>query len=344
MAINYYDVLGVDKKATQDEIKKAYRTLSKKYHPDKNPDNLEAEEKFKEVSESYEVLTNETKRRNYDLYGNPKGPQPNQMPGDDLRSQFASAFGFGFGFDNVADHGEDIGLQIGLTLEEIKNGVTKNIKYPKNSRCSSCSGNGSKFGTSITACSMCQGAGKIYTRTGPILHMRECGHCGGNGKFITEKCDNCAAAGFIAVEGEIEVSFPLGISNGFKLRYDGYGHDSMEPNGISGALYLIIKVEPHKIFERQDANLIYRLKLSFPDILLGKKVEVPTLEGIANFVVPPSTPVGKLFRLQGRGLPTLTAPTHIGDLIVVAEIVIPTQITDEERKLLEELQKSVNFT
>lgn len=339
MSKNYYDILEVTKAATKDEIKKAYRRLSKIYHPDKaGADNKEAEEKFKEISEAYNVLSDDEKKRNYDTYGNSNGGESF----DDLRRQYQEAFGtFGHGARVV--RGNAIPYFLSLSLEEIKTGVKKNIKYKKNILCKSCSGNGSKFGKSITNCSMCLGSGMTYTQSGSMRMERACGHCGGHGKFITEVCDHCQGSGAISKDMELEVDVPAGVYDGWKTRIVGYGHDAMAERGVPGDLFLIIQEQPHSFFEREGDDIFYELKMTFPDIILGTKVEVPTLDKSASFDVPSNTFPGKIFRLKGRGLPSCVESEVIGDLLVVIGVTVPAQITDEEKKLLEKLRKSDNF-
>lgn len=341
MSKNYYEILGVDKNASQDEIKKAYRSLSKKYHPDKNPDNPESEEKFKEVSEANEVLSDETKRRNYDTYGNAKGGGGgHEEDFEDLHNQFRSAFGFS---RNMQPRGESIPAFVVLTLDEIKSGVKKTVKYNRHVICSSCGGNGAKHGKSLTNCSLCLGAKVLHRRVGHMTIETPCHHCGGHGHFITEKCDDCHGVGMTNKNMEIEISVPSGVFDGWKERISGYGHDSKSPKGAPGDLFIIIQQEEHPYLERQDDDLIYNLKLSFPDMVLGTKVEIPALGSKVTFDVPSNTQAGKIFRIKGYGLPSVVQKGFIGDLLVVVSVAIPESITDEEKKVLEKLRKSNNF-
>jgi len=336
---DYYEVLGIAKTASKDEIKKAYRKLAVKYHPDKNPDDKEAEEIFKEAAEAYEHLSDETKKAHYDTYGHSKSGQ-NQA--DDIREQFRSAF-HGFGRGEVLYRGEDIHYGIKLTLEEIQKGARKTLKYSKHIRCVFCSGNGSKFGKSFSNCSMCGGAGEIHHIVGSFRIPTICNHCDGHGKFITEKCDQCNGSGAADQDMEVNVNIPAGVFADWKSGLPGYGHDCLETKGIPGNLIITIQEEPHQHFERQGNNLIYRLRLSFPDIVLGKKVRVPTLDTEVAFDVPPHTTSDKIFRLKGRGLPSIRQGEALGDLLVEVSIEVPDKITEEEKKLLEQLQKSCNF-
>lgn len=340
MSENYYEILGVNKAATAEEIKKAYRKLAMQFHPDKAGEDKESEEKFKRISEAYEVLSDDSKRRNYDAYGNAKG-RGHEESFDDIKNQFNNHFGH---FENVPQRGSSIPVYISLTLEEMKKGVHKKVKYKKNVVCSKCTGNGSKHGKSLTNCSICLGSGVLYSRFGPITHRVICHHCGGNGKFITEECEECHGAGMTQMDMELEVDLPAGAFDGWKTRIMGYGHDSNHSNGVPGDVVIIIQEEPHVHFERNGDDLLYRLELSFPDIVLGAKVEVPTLEGKVRFDVPPNTPIGKIFRISGHGFPSSMRRGHTGDLLAIAIVSVPENITIEEMKLLEKLRKSNNFT
>lgn len=333
---DYYEVLGVAKTATQEEIKKAYRKLSKIYHPDKTDGNLELEEKFKEVAEAYEHLSDTEKKKKYDTYGH----AAQQESFNDVRQQYYQAF---HGFGGITHRGDDVVYTLHVTLEEVHTGATKTIKYSKDTRCVFCNGNGSKYGKSFRNCSMCLGAGEIYRVMGGFRIPIECGHCGGNGKFVTEECDQCHGSGAKAQEIEMNLHIPAGVFTGWKSGLAGYGSESMIPGGSPGDLIIIIQEEKHPHFERQDSNLIYRLQLTFPEIIFGKKVTVPALDAEVIFDIPPHTPDGKMFRLRGRGLPSAIHKGHIGDMMVVVSVAVPEKITEEEKKLLQELQKSCNF-
>lgn len=341
MSKDYYNILEVDRAATQDEIKKSYRKLSKKYHPDKAGDDKESVEKFKEIAEAYEILSDEQKRKNYDQYGDPKGQSESFS---DIHSQFANAFGsFRRGSGGIV-RGESIVYNMPITLEEINTGILKKIKYKKNSMCKSCNGNGSKFGKSMSTCSACLGSGIKSTNLGGMYIQMPCNHCGGNGKFVTESCDDCGGSGVSYIDMELDVQVPPGAFEGFKFRAPGYGHDAFSSPGIPGDLYIVFQEVPHDTFERQGDNLICKTIVSFPDIVLGTKVDINTLTKKVSFEIPPNTPVGKMFKLSGCGLPSISKKGAIGDLIVVVGVDVPKQITDEEKKLLEELKKSSNFT
>lgn len=341
MSENYYDILEVSKTATSEDIKKSYRKLALKYHPDKAGGDKSSEEKFKKIAEAYEVLSDETKRKNYDKYGNAKGPQSAHSEGfDDIRTQFHEAFS---SFSNIQERGESIPIYLVLTFEEIKTGIKKRVKYKKNTTCSSCSGNGSKHGKSITNCSLCLGNKFLYRKFGNWTEKVQCHHCGGRGYFVTEECEKCLG-GMSQKEVEFDLEIPAGVFEGWKTRINGYGHDSYSNNGIPGDLYIIIQEERHSNFERNDDDLIYKLELSLPDMILGvDKVEIPTLDSKVSFTVPPNTPMGKIFRIKGRGFPSLNQHGLVGDLLAVAVVHIPKNVTDEEIKILEKLRKNNNF-
>jgi molecular chaperone DnaJ len=341
---DYYSILGVERNATQEQIKKAYRKLAIQYHPDKAGEDKAAEEKFKEVAEAYEVLSDETKKSNYDNYGNAKGAGQGHYEEDfsDIRDQFNAAFGFG-GRANTVRKGASAEVYVMLTLEEINKGCQKRLKYQKNIVCKSCGGNGSKFGKSLTNCPRCLGHGKMHQRFGHQTIIHTCGHCGGHGKFITEECEDCHATGMTQVEMEVDVNIPAGVFEGWYATVDGYGHDAKAEKSVPGDLVVIVQQAPHKDFERNADDLIYRLFLSFPDIVLGTKIEIPTLENPVAFEIPSNTPAGKVFRLKSRGLPSLRRRNHTGDMLVVVTVDVPETISDDEKKLLEKLRKSNNF-
>ena len=343
MSETYYDILGVNNTATTDEIKKAYRKLAKQYHPDKAGEDKASEEKFKKISEAYEVLADDNKRKNYDTFGNAKGGA-NTEDFNDLRNQFHSAFGgFGGFHRNVQHRGDSIAAPVSLTFEEIKSGVKKKVKYKKNVMCSACSGNGSKHGKSLTNCGLCLGSGILISRFGPITQQVTCHHCGGNGKFITEECEQCHGGGMTQTDMEMEIDMPAGVMDGWKVRIIGRGHDSYTEKGIPGDLFIIVQQEQHTLFERNGNDLLYKLELSFPDLVLGTKVQIPTLDNTVIFDVPPNTPVGKAFRITGHGFPSVVQPGHVGDFFAIATIAVPESISDEELKTLENLRKNVNF-
>lgn len=329
MSQNFYEILEVDKTATEEEIKKSYRKLSMKYHPDKTGGDKEAEEKFKAIAEAWATLSDPDKKQRYDDKLN--GKTPHQM--------FREAF-----FNDESMKGESIAVTVILTLEEIYSGVEKNIKYERGVLCNSCGGNGSRFGKSMRACSACGGAGKQIMAVGGFGIPIECHHCGGHGKFISDICPDCNGNGLIKEAKEIKFKFPPGVYEKWHQKIMGGGNESRTKGGQNGDVYVVVKEEPHPIFKRDEHNLVYRLKLTFPDAYFGTKVQIPTLDGDVTFDVPPRTPVGKLFRVDGKGMPILVAKGHFGHLLVVATIDMPENISENDEKLLEELRKSTNFT
>ena len=340
MSENYYQVLGVDKTATADEIKKAYRNLTKKYHPDKTGGDKEAEEKFKKVAEAYEVLSDKDKRIKFDRFGTVKeAPQFQQPDMNDVLNQFRNSFGGG---RNV-HRGHNIIIGLNLTLEEIFSGGIKNLTYKKNVACSPCNGNGSKNGTNFSKCGVCGGSGQTSISRAGFYAIKTCAHCGGHGKFVTEVCPNCNGAGMASEDMTLDVNIPAGVVSGWQVKVGSHqGHHSPYSGGFPGDLYVEIIEMEHDLFKRDGSNLIYELKLSFPDMVLGTKVEVPTLFSKIEFQVPANTPVGRKFQAHGYGLPDI-ARGGVGNLMVIASIDIPKQISEEEKILLEKLRESVNF-
>lgn len=335
MAKNYYEILGVPKTATEEEIKKAFRTLSKKYHPDKNPDDEEAKAKFQEVAEAYETLGNKDKRAKFDAGGS---RPPGFGSAADMHEAFREAF-----FHTVQETvGASFGYEVNLTLEEIHSGVHKKIKYERLVLCSGCSGNGSKNGTSISQCKACGGTGKTEQTLGHWTFANICGHCGGQKVFIVDKCQKCHGEGLILTDTEYEYNFPAGVFEGWSVRVKLKGHDARVPGGRPGDIVFIVKEIPHELFKRNEDDLIYRLQLSFTDAFFGTKVKIPTLDSDVAFDIPAKTNVGKMFRLDGKGLKSILSG-YVGSLIVVTTIVMPEEISENDKKLLEELSKSSNF-
>lgn len=340
---DYYAILGVEKQATDEEIKKAYRTLAKKYHPDKNPGDVQSAEKFKEIADAYEILSNAEKRSNYDRFGDPKGQAGYASEFDDLFKQFRAHTQ-----TRVIIKGEPVFVTVDITLEQVEKGISgQKLSYNRNVRCQPCSGNGSKYGKSCSTCSMCQGSGFVVKRfMGTGFSVRDiCDHCNGRGQFITSKCDDCLGSGFKVVQHEMIVTIPPGVYNNCKLNVGHYGHDSNQENGIPGELVIVIRELPHKHFHRDnECNLIYNLNLSFVDFILGTKIKIPTLDNTVVFDIPAGTSVGQTFRIKGKGLPNINHPGFVGNIHIIANVIIPKEITEEERNILENLRKNSNFT
>lgn len=360
---DYYEVLGVEKNANADEIKKAYRKAAIKYHPDKNPGDKEAEERFKEAAEAYDVLSNPDKRARYDQFGH-AGMNGGAAGGgfgggfggfsmEDIFSQFGDIFGgrFGGGFGggqsrgSQVNRGSDIRVKIRLTLEEIATGTTKKLKVNKNITCPSCSGSGAKEGSSHTTCTNCNGSGYVVqvqnTFFGRMQSQTVCPVCGGEGRVIKDKCSKCSGEGYIKGSEVVEINIPAGVGEGMMLTVAGKGNAARH-GGINGDLLVVFEEEPHPELIRDGNNLIYNLCVPVTTAILGGDVEVPTVGGKAKINIAQGTHAGKTLRLRGKGLPSANG-YGTGDLLVVIDIAIPTSLTSEERKAVEQLSKMTNF-
>lgn len=357
---DYYEVLGVSKNASEDEIKKAYRKMAIKYHPDKNPDDKTAEEKFKEAAEAYDVLSNSEKKARYDRFGHAgMGGAASQGAGggfaggmsmDDIFEQFGDVFG-GFGggrrsgSSRRVNRGSDIRIKVSLTLEEIAKGVEKKVKVNKNNKCDTCDGSGAENGSSFTTCSTCNGSGHVTKVTntflGPMQTSSACGTCGGDGKIITNKCKKCFGDGVVRSEVVIPINIPAGVEEGMQLQVSGMGNAGAR-RGVNGDLLVVIEEKEHEFLKREGQHLHYDLFISFIDAVLGTSPVVPTLEGKVKIKIDPGTQGGKLLRLRGKGLPSVNS-YGTGDLLVNVNIWTPQKISNDERKILEKLQESENF-
>lgn len=351
MSKNYYDILGVSKDATVDEIKKAYKKLALKYHPDKNQGDKEAEEKFKEINEAHSVLTDPDKRRVYDFSGNPNGNGRHYSNDDDVFSEFekfkrAAGFGGFGGFGGGVKKGQSIQVVVEMTLEEIFSGAEKKIRYSKNSNCRHCKGNGSKDGSHLETCRVCNGQKFVNIQHGHFIVENICHNCGGYGKIILEECDYCSGSGVENVELELNINLPAGIKEGWQTMIAGRGHDPINAvnGGVPGDLYIVVKQIQHEKFDREGDNIIYRLSLTFTQAALGGTIEVPTVNGKSlSFKINECTQNGKVLRLKDKGLPSFVRKGFFGDMLVVVEISMPTSITEKERELIKKLSKETNF-
>lgn len=360
---DYYEVLGVQKNATKDEIKKAYRKQALKYHPDKNPGNKEAEEKFKEAAEAYEVLSSDEKRARYDQYGhagmgnNFGGGFGGGMTMDDIFSSFGDIFGdaFGGGFSRSSrggrssqrvNKGTNIRVKVKLTLEEFAKGAEKKIKVTKYVPCSTCGGTGAASPSDVVTCSACGGTGHTVRVMNTILGQMQtsapCNVCGGEGKVISKKCPKCYGEGIVKAEEVIPLSIPAGLSPGMQLSVSGKGNAARR-GGINGDLILVIDEEPHPELIREGNDLIYNLFISIPDAILGTHVEVPTIEGKARIKIDAGTQGGKILRLRGKGLPDVNGYGR-GDMLVNINVWVPKNLTREEQKTFEQYRNSATFT
>ncbi|MDD4756600.1 MAG: molecular chaperone DnaJ [Prolixibacteraceae bacterium] len=363
---DYYEVLGVSKDASADEIKKAYRKQALKYHPDKNPGDKASEEKFKEAAEAYEVLRNPDKKQRYDQFGH-AGMGGSAGPGggfggfsdiEDIFSAFGDIFGghFGGGFGGFGGSrgpsarrhvtlGSDLRVRVKLNLREIANGVEKKLKVKKYVKCTECGGTGAKDSSSYTTCSTCRGSGRVTRVTNTLLGQMQttsvCPTCQGDGKIITEKCHHCAGEGVVRDEEIITVNIPAGVAEGMQMNITGKGNAARR-GGISGDLLVVITEEDHPDLVRDGNNLIYNLFLSFPEITLGTTAEIPTIESKVKVKIEPGTQPEKILRLRGKGLPDVNGYGK-GDLLVRVHIWIPKKLSQEDKRMLEKLMNSSAF-
>ena len=360
---DYYEVLGVQKNANADEIKKAYRKAAIKYHPDKNPGDKEAEEKFKEAAEAYDVLSNEEKRARYDRFGH-AGMQGAAGGGggyggfgggfsmEDIFSQFGDIFGGHFGGfgggrgGHSVNRGSDIRVKVKLTLADIAEGTTKKLKVNKYVACDKCGGNGAKDASSVATCSNCGGSGYVVqvqnTFFGRMQTQGVCPVCHGEGKTITAKCDKCQGEGVVKDSEVIEIRIPAGVHEGMALTVSGRGNAARR-GGVNGDLIVVIEEEAHPQLFRDGNDLIHNLNITVVTAILGGEVEVPTIDGKAKIKIAPGTHAGKVLRLRGKGLPDVNGYGR-GDILIVVDITIPTSLTSEERKLVEQLADKPHFT
>lgn len=372
MARDYYDILGVSKSASAQEIKKAYRKLAVKYHPDRNPDNAEAEAKFKEAAEAYEVLSNDQKRQKYDQFGHAgvKGGGPGGAGGfagggmtmEDIFENFGDIFGQGGGgspFDSffgggarsgrrrsTGRRGSNLRVKIKMTLSEIANGATKKIKVKKYLACDSCNGTGAKDGSAYNTCQTCNGAGQVRrvsnTILGQMATTSTCPTCHGEGRTIVNKCGKCDGTGKAYGEETVSIDIPAGVSDGVQLSMTGKGNAG-ERGGSPGDLIIQIEEVQHESLKREGDDVVFNLHLNMADAALGTTVEVPTISGKAKIKIPAGTQSGKIFRLKGKGIPNLNNSYHVGDELVDVNIWTPKRLTDDEKRILEKLRDSENF-
>ena len=359
---DYYEVLGVAKTATPEELKKAYRKLAIKYHPDKNPGDKEAEEKFKEAAEAYDVLSDPEKRQKYDQFGHNMGPQG--FPGggfggghgftmEDIFSQFGDIFGGHGGFDmggfgsaaggrprKRQRRGDDLRITLKLSLEDIAKGISKTLKLKAFAKCDHCNGTGAKDGTAFVTCPTCHGSGTVMRTQQTIFGLSQsaavCPECNGDGKIIKENCTYCNGTGVQHKEQVVSFNIPAGVADGMTLTVKGKGNAPMH-GGVNGDLLVVIEEIKHPELIRDGNDVVYNLMLDFPTAALGGSVEVPTIGGRARLKIAPGTQPGKILRLRGKGLPS-TDGSPIGDELVNVMVYIPEQLTDEEKAIFEQLK------
>jgi len=367
---DYYDVLGLQKGADESAIKKAYRKIAMKYHPDRNPDDKSAEEKFKEAAEAYEILSDGDKRARYDRFGHAGvnnngggGFSGGGMTMEDIFSQFGDIFGdggspfesfFGGGGGrgrggrqrSGGQRGSNLRIKVKLTLEEIANGVSKKIKVKKSLSCKTCKGSGAKDSGSTSSCSTCRGSGYVRqvksTFLGQMQTTTACPTCSGSGQMITAKCNTCKGEGITTGDETIDIEIPGGVEEGMQLSLRGKGNSGRR-GGPAGDLLISIEEIKHEYLQREGMNVIYELYLNFADAALGTSLEVPTISGKVKIKIPPGTQAGKMFRLKEKGLPAVQSYGK-GDQLIHVNIWTPKKLNSEETKLLEKLRDMPNFT
>ena len=357
---DYYEILGIAKSASDDEIKKAYRKMAIKYHPDKNPDDKKAEEKFKEAAEAYEILSNPEKRQRYNQFGHAGvgssaasgggGGFGGGMNMDDIFSQFGDIFGGGGfgggqrGGSRRVMRGSNLRVKVKLNLQEIAKGVEKKLKVNKFVSCHTCNGSGAKNGQFDT-CKLCHGTG-VQTRTqqtflGAMQTQTTCSGCNGEGKIVKDKCNTCHGDGIVREEEVISINIPAGVAEGMQLSVSGKGNAAPR-GGINGDLLVLIEEEEHPELKRDGSNLFYDSYVNFADAALGTSVEIPTVDGKVKIKIDAGTQSGKVLRLKGKGLPDINS-YGTGDLLVNINVWTPQNLTAEEKKALEVLKNSKNF-
>ena len=346
---DYYEVLGVNRDAGDDEIKKAYRKLAMKFHPDRNPDNKDAEEKFKEAKEAYEMLSDPQKKAAYDRYGH-AGVDPSMGAGpgaQGFEGGFADAFGDIFGDlfgggggrggrSNVY-RGADLRYNLEITLEEAARGAEKTIRIPTVEECGTCHGSGAKPGTHPKPCPTCQGHGQVRVQQGFFSIQQTCPKCHGSGKIIPDPCRDCGGAGRTKKQKTLEVKIPAGIDDGMRLRHAGHGEPGLN-GGPPGDLYVEIHIRKHAVFERDHDDLHCEMPISITTAALGGEIEIPTLEGMARLKIPAETQSGKVFRLRGKGIKNVRNHVH-GDLMCHVVVETPVNLTERQRELLREFEE-----
>ena len=356
---DYYEVLGVDKSASASEIKKAYYKLAKKYHPDVNPGDAEAEKTFKEINEAYAVLSDEDKKAKYDQFGHAAFENGGAGGGygagfegfGDFGDIFSSFFGGGFGGfgggssqnrRNAPQRGEDIYARITLTFEEAVRGCKKEITYGRVQKCADCDGSGAKKGSSVDTCKKCGGSGQIRvqqrTMLGMMQTMRECDECRGRGKIIKEPCSNCRGTGYVKISKTISVTIPAGVDNGNNISLRGMGNEGRN-GGPSGDLIISVSVKPHAVFERDGSDIYCEVPINYWEAVLGDEIEIPTLDGKEKLTIPEGTQTGTTFTLKNKGINRVNS-SYRGNLYITVKVDVPKNLNTKQRDLLKQLAES----
>jgi molecular chaperone DnaJ len=341
---DYYEVLGVNRDVSEDDIKKSYRKLAMKFHPDRNPDNPKAEEQFKEAKEAYEVLTDGNKRAAYDQYGH-AGVDPSAAAGagaagfggfaDAFGDIFGDIFGGGRGRSNVY-RGADLRYNLEIALEEAARGTETKIRIPTMDECTTCHGSGAKPGTQPTSCPTCGGRGQVRMQQGFFSIQQTCPKCHGSGKIVESPCTTCRGAGRLKQHKTLSVKIPSGVDEGDRIRLSGEGEAGVN-GGPSGDLYVVIHLKAHSVFQRDHNDLHCEMPISFSTAALGGEIEIPTLDGYAKIKIPAETQTGKIFRLRGKGIKGVRSSSH-GDLLCHVVVETPVNLTARQRELLQELE------
>ncbi len=350
---DYYDVLGVSKGATPDQIKSAYRKLAVKYHPDKNKGDKASEDKFKEASEAYHVLSNKERKQNYDNFGHAAfengGGGRGGFSNFDFSSHFSDIFedffGEGFGGGRRSrrsnNRGSDLRYDLSITLEEAYSGKKQDIKFSSSEKCETCKGSGSKPGHDVGSCSMCGGHGQVRSNQGFFTVQQTCPQCSGSGEEITNPCSSCGGQGKKQSSKRLSVTIPKGVDDGTRIRLSGKGEAGAK-GGSNGDLYLFVNVYSHELFKRSDENLFFECPISIADAALGTSIEIPTIDGgKAKIKIPPGTQSGKQFRLRGKGMPYMRE-NGMGDLYIQVNTEVPISLNKEQKELLEKFREIEN--
>ena len=350
---DYYDVLGVSRAATPDQIKSAYRKLAVKYHPDKNKGDKASEDKFKEASEAYHVLSNAERKQNYDNFGHAAfengGGGRGGFSNFDFSSHFSDIFedffGEGFGGGRSSrrsnNRGSDLRYDLSITLEEAYSGKKQDIKFSSSEKCETCKGSGSKPGHNVGSCSMCGGHGQVRSSQGFFTVQQTCPQCSGSGEEITNPCSSCGGQGKKQSSKRLSVTIPKGVDDGTRIRLSGKGEAGSRGGG-NGDLYLFVNVYSHDLFKRSDENLFFECPISIADAALGTSIEIPTIDGgKAKIKIPPGTQSGKQFRLRGKGMPFMRG-SGMGDLYIQVNTEVPISLNKEQKELLEKFREIEN--